>query len=253
MFASLILGLSTLTTGQILNQPVQWNLPQRTNPKIAAVFLPVGFDDDDVAQVIVEFELQNSCEALGNITVIPHEDFPNVLQLYYEGYKREGNCKSAVNHVVRAVDVGVLPEGVYEVRDFKNLEKIYGLLNVRRAFTARIDSNNYAPVDSLVVQADEAGYRRLITLVGTFSNTCLHFVRDQVRIVKTGEKLVEILPVIDKAENANCKEQDVPFIETFKIPDREDALAIRTGRYSFHVRTMNGGSFNKADRVTTPN
>jgi len=223
------------------------------NPRVAAVFLPVGFDNDDVAQVIVEFEMQNTCEELGNITVIPHDEYPGVLQLYYEGFKREGNCKSASNHLVRAVDVGVLSEGVYEIRDFKNLEKIYGLLNVRKALTAKIDSNNYAPVDSLVVHADEAGFRRLITLVGTFSNTCLHFVRDQVRIVKTADKLVEILPVIDKAENANCKEQDVPFIETFKIPEREDELAIRTGRYLFHVRTMNGRSFNKADRVTTPN
>ena len=253
MFASLILGLSTFTTGQIFNQPVQWNLPQRMNPKIAGVYLPFGFDDDDVAQVIVEFEMQNTCEELGNVTVIPHEEYPGVLQLYYEGYKREGNCKAATNNPIVAVDIGVLQQGIYEIRDFKNLEKIYGHLNVRKAMTAKIDNNNYAPVDSFIVHADEAGFRRLITLAGTFSNTCLHFVRDQVRIVKTGEKLIEILPVIDKAENENCKEQDVPFLETFKIPEREDALAIRTGRYIFHVRTMNIHSFNKADRVTTPN
>ncbi len=150
------------------------------------------------------------------------------------------------------MDAGRLHEGVYEIRDYRDLQKLYGLLNVRRSGTAKIDKNNYAPVDSLIVHADEAGFRRLITLAGTFKNTCLHFVRDETRIVKTSAKMVEVLPVIEKSDQNDCKDEDRPFLETFVIPEREDELAIRTGRYLFHVRT-NDKSYNKIDRVTTPN
>lgn len=252
MLASFVFTAALHLTGQFFNQPVAWNLPQRMTPRISQVYIPVGFDNNDVAQIIVEFEFKNSCEDLGNIQTVPHEDFPNVLLLYTEGFRKDDNCLQTTSHRIRPVDLGVLSEGVYEIRDYRNLEKMYGQLSIRKAGTAKIDSRNYAPVDSLIVHADEAGFRRLITLAGTFSNTCLEFVPEQMRIVKTGEKLIEVLPVIDKANRADCMEQETPFLETFKIPDRDDALAIRTGRYLIHVRTLNGQSFNKIDHITTP-
>lgn len=151
---------------------------------------------------------------------------------------------------IRAVDLGKLPAGEYEIRNFKDLKQKYGDLRVRKAGTARIDESVYAPVDSLILSRDPNGLRRYITLAGMFSNDCMAFVQDQVRIARTASNLIEVLPVVAKINRDDCQERDTPFLETYALPEPDGERGIKPGRYLFHVRIMDRRkSFNKIDVV----
>jgi hypothetical protein len=102
----------------------------------------------------------------------------------------------------------------------------------------------------LIVQEDEDGKRKVLTLAGTFTNSCLYI--DKILIARTRPGLIEVLPMLPKEEDipkVGCEEEDTPFIVHQVIPNQEGERRITNGRYLFHVRTMNGGSFNKIDYI----
>jgi len=237
-------GLFIMLTGQFFQDPMNWSANERFNPPIKEVYVPYGFDDNDLTQVIVEVEFRDTCEEIGRAAIIPHDQEPNVLMVYVEAHKRDGFCLQILNRQIKVVDVGILPEGNYKIRSYNELSREFSDLRVRRAKSSRIDDSTYAPVDSMIIQNDPLGLRRMITLSGTFTNTCLNF--ESITIAKTRKNLIEVLPVV-RIDEGDCKEKDTPFLVHQAIPDFEGEREIKTGRYLFHIRTMNGGSFNKAD------
>jgi len=239
--------LSAALTLQFYGNSFDWGQTQSFEPHIIHVYVPVGFDDNDLSQVIVEVEFKDTCEEIGRAVVIPHEDNSKVLQLYVEAHRRSGFCLQVVNRKIKVVDIGVLPEGHYEIRDYKNLSKKYSELHVRKAKTATIDDSTYAPIDSLIMQKDNEGVRRILTLAGTFSNTCLAF--DKIIVAKTHLHLIEVLPIVKMEDREDCLNKDVPFMIHKALPEFKGKQKITSGRYLFHVRTMGGGSFNKIDYV----
>lgn len=214
-------------------------------PNIKEVYVPIGFDNNDLVQLIVEVEFSDTCQEIGRAMVLPHEDNHFVLQLYVEAHRRDGFCLQVINRQIKVVDVGVLPEGQYEIRSYRKLHRRFSDLRVREAKTAKIDDNVYAPVDSLIIQKDSLGVRRVLTLSGTFTNTCLDV--EKVIVAKTRKNLIEVLPIVSMRNDIPCVSKDVPFLVSQVIPEFEGERRITSGRYLFHVRTMNGGSFNKTD------
>lgn len=258
---ALFLSLFSLSiSAHLLASPENFESFERIQPQITQVFIPVGFDNNDTAQVIVEVEFNDTCDEFAGASVTAHEEFPNTLLVYVEGRKRyrddEGNqlfCTQVKSKKIKAIDIGRLPIGTYHINSYRNLTKTFGDLVVREARTAKIDDGRYAAVDSLMVQEDEVGARRILTLAGTFSNTCLRI--ENIIIAKTRDNLIEVLPFValdEQGQNGDeCKEIDRPFTVHQRIPDETAGSKIETGRYLFHVRTMNGGSHNKIDYVVT--
>lgn len=243
---------------QFFGQSFEWDRPERFDPKIVRVHIPQAFDYDDVAQVVAEIKFENTCENLGPTAVFPHEEFPNVLLLHVEGYRRvpqdpEKECKDIPNYIPVPIDIGVLDPREYELRNFKKIDQKLGTLRVRAKKNRRIDDLTYAPVDSLVIRKDVDGFRRFFSLAGTFSDNCSYFDAEKFKIAKTAEAMIEILPAITKLDHEDCRIGQFPFFETFEIPsDREGPYKIGSGRYLFHVRSMNGQAFNKIDTIVLP-
>jgi len=242
-----IVGALMLTAQFYGVKNVNFEAQKHFEPVIRDVFVPIGFDDNDLVQVVVEVEFRDTCEEISRSAVMVHPEDPRVLLLFMEAYRRDGVCLQVINRQPKVIDIGVLREGRYEIRSYSNLNRKFSDLNVRRAATSRIDDHNYAPVDSLILSNDANGARRILTLTGRFSNTCLKF--EQILIAKTRSNLIEVLPVIKKEERWDCEDREMPFVAHQPLPEHVGERAITTGRYLFHVRTTNGGSFNKIDTV----
>lgn len=238
---------------QFFGERANWVGPRSFTPKLENVFIPAGFDDNDLSQVIVEVEFTDACQEIGRAQIVPNEEFPNVLMLYVEGHRRDEICAQVLNRKIKVVDIGVLPAGDYEIRAFNNLDQRLGSLKVHEARSSAIDDAIYAPVDSLFVAKDPLGLRNVLVLSGTFQNNCLEF--DSIKMAKTRENvnMIEVLPTVKMADRTDCKNEERPFLIQQPIPETGAGYPIKNGRYLFHVRTMNGGSFNKIDRVVMDN
>lgn len=243
-----LLGLSFLVTHQFFSTNFNWEAPERFVPKIHKVYVPVGFDHNDVSQIIVDVEFRDSCEEFGRAAVFPHDEFPEVLLLHVEARRRDGYCLPVINRQPKVVDVGVLPissDKGYKLVDFKSLDVSYGNLRVRQAKSSRIDDNNYAPIDNLSVVEEPNGLRRSLILSGTFMDTCMFI--SHVSVGKTSEGFIEVLPMVDRIDSPDCEKRPVIFQQPVNIPQREGEYRVNTGRYVFYVRTMNGGSLVRSD------
>ena len=115
---------------------------------IQKVYVPQGFDDNDVVQFVVEGEFPNTCYSVGRAFVQLHVEQRAII-FYLEAFEQLGKCLPAKTHFTKVVDVGILPVGIYTIYPFKDLENSMGTIKVRRAKTPTIDNFPYAPVENM--------------------------------------------------------------------------------------------------------
>jgi hypothetical protein len=242
MIFSLILA-TALSGTQFFLASDPWNSSDRFVPPVHEVLIPIGFDDNDVVEVIVDIEFRDSCEDFYGARVIRQAELKDVLLLQIEAKRREGMCLEVINRQPFIVKIGELArhESGYRVVDFKTMNRDYGKLRIRKANSSKIDENNYAPVTSLRAKEEPNSLRRSIELAGFFMDTCTFF--KEVHVARTGEYLIEVLPIIDRMESPDCEKRPVAFNQIVDIPQRSGQHRVASGRYVFYVRTANGGSF----------
>ena len=253
MGLSVCLGILLSVQQPTGDEPDPAQRPQRVDAPITAVHTPSGLDDNDVAQIMIEGEFPNSCYAIGRATVRARtEDLEQgIIQFHLEALKYERpKCLAVRTPFLKTVDLGILPSGTYQILQIKDLAK-KGVLNIHKAHrdpddeSSTSDDNTYAPVDAVFVKEDALGFRRLIVLVGSFTNTCMKFAESFPVYRGPNSRVVEVLPVVTMERDQRCLDQMVPFFHTVEVPDD-----VPNGRYVIHVRTMNGNSINKLDTLT---
>lgn len=247
MFSQFLFILASSVTTSFFNAQMVGSLTETFEPEIKNIHIPIGFDDNDQAEVIVEVEFTNTCQEFGRSFVREHEDFPDTLLLYVEGIRKDGFCTQVKNRDIVSIPVGRKPAGIYEIRSFKDLSRRLGKLSIREAQTSKIDDSLYAPISSVLMTEDPLGIRRILTLTGHFSNTCLKF--EKILIAKTAPSLIEVLPIITMEDRLDCEDREHPFLIQQGLPEHKGDREITAGRYVFHVRKMNGGAVNKIDYV----
>ncbi len=221
--------------------------PQKIDWPVQAVYTPKGFDDNDVAQFVLVGEFPNTCYSLGGGWAKIYLEY-NLILFQYEVFKFNKVCTQVKTPFFKVIDVGILPEGNYKIAHVKNVDRILSVLPVSHARQGgQVDNFLYAPVQSIFLHNDPLGYRRLVTLTGSFSNTCMRFKDEQTTIGRRTEtdRVIEILPVVEMI-GENCLTQMVPFFKTMEIPE-----SIPSGTYLFHIRTLNGNSINHMDFIRT--
>jgi hypothetical protein len=206
-------------------------------------YTPMGFDDNDVAQIVVEGSFKNSCYRLKEVKTYRISEDQVGFRVF--AYKYSGSCLQIITPFFETVDVGILGQGEYEVYNlFKGEGHYQGRLHVSEAATpGKRDEFEYAPVNSIRVM-HRRGYenQRAVMLFGNFPNTCLKFIDQKLPMRRTTNNVIEVLPVMKKLQNDSCKQTPVPFAKVVYIPDD-----IPEGKYLFHIRTMDGTSFNMID------
>jgi len=227
---------------------------------IDKIYRPMGFDDNDQAEVIVSGTLPNQCYRVSKVDakVITAS---REIRVKVEMEKYRQFCAQVVTDYLVSADLGALSvfgqdEVSYKVYASSNrLGLIYsGDLPVKRAINEnRQDEFLYAPVDSLTVvhmaspnQLEKSEDR--VILYGYFPNTCLEFIPESelkfsaVQRPDQDQKMLEVLPILRQTEQYPCLEKKTPFVFSYRLPK-----SLENGDYLFYVRTMDGYSFYKKD------
>lgn len=217
--------------------------PTLVNANITTVYTPVGFDDNDNAQIIVEGELPNTCYKVGPSRVRVDRD-NQVIQFQQLVFRYNGLCLEVKTPFVKTIDIGVLPEGRYQVVSV-NKEIKPAILGVHHTENRMPDEFIYAPVDAAVIRKDDLGGRRILMITGAFPNSCMKFPEETNSVIAkmTGKNIIEVLPIV-QMDKGPCLNVMVPFGKSVVLNGD-----IPTGKYLLYIRTLNGQSYTKLDFI----
>lgn len=207
------------------------SLPELVSVGLGQTFIPMGYDDNDQVQFVVDGVLSNSCYKLA-----PHEvsvdKNSRSIEVRSHAYKYSGICLQMLFDYHYTVDVGLLEAGDYKVVDAAS-QQVVGNLPVQVSQNEGPDDQLYAPVRDAVVDT-KAG---TVTLTGAFKQGCFKFKK--IEVVKNASNVVLVKPIIDKDATADCDLGNYPFTEVRPLPQNI------SGRNLLHVRVLNGRSINK--------
>lgn len=138
--------------------PAHTPSPQLVPVPIAKAYVPIGFDDNDLVQLVVAGTLTSSCEWTGPATA-KVDTVERVIWVQANAIGFLGSCLRTSLPFHGVVDVGLLPAATYTVRD-RMTGAVLAMLPVAKAGTIRgtgpyVDDDTYALVDDAFVWRDE--------------------------------------------------------------------------------------------------
>lgn len=206
---------------------------------ITKAFIPIGFDDNDVSQVVIAGTLPNTCYKLGPTTYSVDSASRSIavrqMAYHYPGVA----CLEVLIPYTQVVNIGILREGNYRIVDGTG-GALLGQLPVKRATTPGQDEYLYAPVSEAHVQSQASPRKHTLVLTGMFSDRCTTL--REVRITYHPQVVV-VQPIADRHEPADdarpCIHRPTRFSHSV---DLDPSL---TGGQLLHVRVMNGQALNQ--------
>lgn len=201
------------------------------------IFIPTGFDDNDVAQIVSLGHFNSTCYRSADPKIdIDTEKF--TIHIGLQALKYEEPCEQIRNKFVKVIDLGILPSGVYTIIE-SNQER--GTLNIKHTESKSRDDFLYAPIHSAEIYFDPRSEEAFMELRSAMPNSCYHLREENIQIVHKSARVIEILPILerDSRPNAECTQTRTMLRRVLSFPDKFDAES-----YLFHIRTMNGESLN---------
>lgn len=212
---------------------------QEINPAVVDVtlhkaYIPMGFDSNDRAQVMVESYLPDTCYKIGPHKVVVDEKEKKIT-IQQTAYKYSGFCLLVIVPYYHMVDFGILKAGAYTLEDGRS-HKALGQLPVKTATNSSADDAIYAPVNEATVVRNEDG-SNLLKLAGTFTNSCMSL--KNIEVLYESSDVITVLPITEIKDEEECKSGEFPFTAS------EQLKSLEKGRYFLHVRSLNGSSVTK--------
>jgi hypothetical protein len=209
------------------------------------IFAPMGFDDNDNAQIVLDGEFPNISYRAGpvekRIDTVNHKIYIRPKAYYYT---LDLYLEVRTPYLI-PVDLGPLPAGHYDVIVESPEGKIRNLANfpVVVAKTTSPDDYLYAPLKSAHLERTgltdsidgRSGYN--LVLEGVFTNSCMTLSSPQVTV--PGNNVIQVLPIVEFQRGSNCVSTKRPFSVSVSLK------GISSGRYLVHIRSLNGQSINQ--------
>ena len=203
--------------------------PKLVNIALTTAYVPIGFDDNDRAQIVVSGSFNNACYKMGPYSIDVNET-EKTIQVRQKAYSYTGMCLQVVIKFNQVVELGILKSGTYTVIDAVTHEKL-GVLPIKVASQPTADDYLYAPVSIAYVNEDQTA----IVLQGSFTDSCMH-IKDV--LVDYQARVIVVQPIAEQRKGESCREGDFPF--THKVPLERQLPK----PYLLHVRSMNGNALN---------
>lgn len=201
-------------------------------------FAPMGFDDNDNAQIVLFGNLPDTCHKAGAVRVRVDRERKTIFirneVLFYQGCW----CADVLTPYIQTVNLGVLPAGVYSVAieaPNGSLQRM-ARLPVSIAMTASPDEHLYAPVEQVQFNGGHDYTSPEAVISGTIRNSCM--VLTDIKVNYRLNHVIEFLPIVEM-KGENCAPELRPFSAKVKISE-----AYR-GRTLLHVRSLNGQALNQ--------
>lgn len=210
------------------------------------VFTPLGFDDNDNVQVVLDGELDNTCYRLGPVQKQVDHAKQRVYIRQQAYFYSSAWCAQVRVSYVQPVNLGIMRSGVYEVYlyDRHGAAKSMGMLPIAVSKSANPDDYLYAPLLSAHLEKStvSAGGGKTrpsykVVLNGAFNNTCMHFKETKI-MVRPKQQVIEVLPIVE-IEGTACAQIVTEFTESVSLG------GLPQGRYLIHIRSLNGQSLNQ--------
>ncbi len=205
------------------------NSPVKKPTLFNEIYVPGGFDNNDVVQIVGEGMFRNTCYRPGPANaVVDEKNF--TVTLNATAYEYSGICLQMILPFERTLDVGILKDGTYKV--FQNGE-LLDTFKVSKAGSFQPDDHLYAPITQAFFRQE--GNVSKVLLSGEFASDCMKINRIQSAVEK---KVLVIQPIIRMEKRGNCKAGKFPFNAVANIEN------VPQGRYLLHVRSMNAKAVN---------
>ena len=209
--------------------------PEIVNIPLNKVYVPVGFDDNDRVQIVVEGDFPNTCYKIGPYTFHMNE-VTKTLSVQQTAYKYMGVCIQMQVPFTQVVDLGLMRSGDWTLED-STAAKTLGRLPIQLAAGPGPDDFLYAPVTEAYVHKDSETLKNALSFMGTFTDRCTRL--KEVRVHYYTDVIV-VQPIAEQIGPLhNCGHELTRFAHTVLL--KEDLK----GTYLLHVRSMNGQAINK--------
>lgn len=195
------------------------------------VYVPAGFDSNDHIQIVGEGLFRNSCYRPAETEVNVDLNNKRIL-IGPAAYEYSGFCLQMILPFDRVIDVGILPEGNYEIVQAIDKTKL-GVIPVRKSFTSNPDDYLYAPISQAFFR--QKGAVAEIYLTGSFSNSCMTLKEVKVSVEP---KVIVVQPIAEMNEGTNCQTGSYSFEKMTRVE------LVPAGRYLLHIRSMNSKAVN---------
>lgn len=200
------------------------------------VFAPVGFDDNDNAQVILYGNFPDTCYQAGPAEATIYGDEIHIRNVATRW--DSGVCDRAPVPWITTVNLGALNRGTYSiyVENPRGGFTPFVDLVVSASLTGRMDDFRYAYVKSTFVS--ESTRFPTLTINGAFNLTCMEIA--EVRTSESSDAIV-VQPIVRLRTDVPCGHPyaPIPFSYRVKLRPRTDRLTL------VHVRSVNGQAINQ--------
>jgi len=198
--------------------------------------IPIGFDNDDSAQIMVTGQFSNTCYQIGTFyTLVDRKK--KVIELQLTAYEFKGCGLNVEVPFYQVIPLGLIRDpGDYQLVDLTTKKKL-GTLQIQSAEPVGVGTDEfaYAPLLDAFLLERRSGKKYLV-LTGVFSDSCLAFQKVEVNYY---DDVVVVLPKIHRPKERGCIKGEFPF-------KREELL--RTDlpkKFLLHVRAWGGQAINK--------
>jgi hypothetical protein len=215
------------------NDPVEQSAP------IKRVFVPLGFDDNDMAEVIIQGEFPTSCFRVGQSGFDVDLDQKRI-DVWATAYEYGSDvCAEVRTSFIIPLKVGILKEGTYEIR-LRGLPEIVAQLQVGQAVTDSPDDFLYAPVEGANVSFDPRTGQQTLQIFGRFplpKRGCLAL--DNVKLNPVVNNVLVVQPIMVQLDGDQCNGRSNAFDVSIPLvtPLKGDLL--------IHIRSINGNAYNR--------
>jgi hypothetical protein len=210
-------------------------------------FIPTGFDDNDLVEIVVAGNLPSTCYSAGIFTAVPFVDEKKIVIKQEALFYPKSWCSLNLVPYRETVKVGVLPAGKYEVVFVTPEAKLAASGKTVTVGVSKITSRDeftYAVVENVAlkrVELSASSAPRKVLLEGSLVNSCMSL--REVRIVQNDADVIELLPITHTSTDASiCQPQLRPFEVEVELPTG------LSGEKLVHVRSLNGQAINRVFR-----
>lgn len=208
------------------------------------IFAPLGFDDNDNVQIVLDGELADTCYKLGptqfKLDAVRQKIYVQQQAYYYPG----AWCAQVRVPYVQTVNLGLLPAGQYElvVQSEDGTVKPVASLPVTISASRSPDDFLYAPVTDVYLEKSFGaleGRESFYTLYinGQFNNSCMKF--KDLKMNVRANNVIEVLPIVEMDRSGSCSQIVTDFNVGVSLKN------VAKGRYLLHIRSLNGQSVNR--------
>jgi hypothetical protein len=206
--------------------------PERVQVRIERGWMPIGFDDNDQAEIIVAGELPNDCHTIGP-TKVEHTNLGIEVTQY--AYRYQTGCSGYAVPYSQRVDLGILKSANYTVLE-GGTAKILTRTAIAVAKNTAVDDFMYAPVTSATILREATG--PVLYLTGNLPS---HSVRIKEIVVNTYEDSIVVQPVVEPVPPMDPLWKKLGSLTAHpRFQIRKPLKELPKGTFLLHVRAQNG-------------